>query len=1238
VYIRDGTLVVNKCTFDSSTTYYYGAALVIHGGYSVVKNCRFLSNFAGRGGAVYQHGGYLNLVESEFVGNVARFYGGGIYAKAGVLRMESSAFSKNRAMDDGKGNSVYNTDAKLDWICPDDQYLYDHPGTTIVNNDLEVVKYCTPAIIRIDSYIDNVEGSCATIFAEVEEGSEVKTCNLRAAVQLAMDLGGGEIQIPTMQDHFMTEGLIILEGSAAVAITPFYDDATSDAKQTLPSSYARDFNLLYDNDARFLRNPHDYARIVGTNNTEKLFYISGSDADLYLERMVFDGFSSTRHGGVVYVRRGTMSAHDCLFINNYSSRGGAIYLYQGIMKVSNSMFMSNHATYGGSIYHRDGLFQSILSSFVNNKADGGEGNTIYLNSGQLLWDCGDNHELYALPTEESYDRDIFTEDYCVETYEVAGTSGSAVVGETFVVVFVSSQTPDSLDGTCTTDDVEYRINVPTPSTMEQKDFLTTSIRVEDTFDVTRSTSTYGLSTCNLRAAVEFVSLFGSGTVVLMSDDTYWITEGEISVNTGVQLAITSQSSTQMSILDGTNNKNERLLYINHEMAEVLLDDLIITHFHADAGSVLYVYDGKITISDSVLSENEASSNGGVAYIRGGSFVADDTLFQNNFALFSGGSVYLEGGVFSADTCWFDSNSADLYGGAVYVRGGTFETLGSGFLTNLARVEGTSVYNHAGSVGWLCSPDSEERQQVLWNPNDDNVQKLEGDLSATEYCADESGETSWKVNSHPVTLSSTELNLEVQLKVLAAQQSNNAVLEGKYARSDADAMRSESAIVVEVTDYSDSLTGSCNIMASCNDARCANSLLELAQRERMYVKDVSKQEWSSIAGISFNDFHALDSTEEDAGFGSSSCNFRAAMRIVQMVGKGIVLLPTENTHHLLEGEVLINSALEVYVLPTFEMGAPVEMAMAHIDGSRNRDRFLQLNHELANVNIFAVWVKNFKSDFSGAAVFIRKGSLHLQASVMSDNEAAYSGGSAYIWEGSLTAVTCIFISNSAAYGGAVFVRDGMFNAFKECAFYGNVATSGEGHSLFTKKKTLVVVTCLDGRFILNSVLPGTFSTMVKEEPVSQKSASAVMIVNGPMNQDLSPADYCDGQYFSDKDDSQAPDDRGPNDDRGSDKGPPRYTDKLLDQEETNQALFAVVALAAVFSLVCTVIGMFIMLKTRREKQAIEEYRQQIQSGIKSPDNKQPAVFSDVQEYERREKEGHSEEKNLLATVVGGPMDF
>ena len=101
----------------------------------------------------------------------------------------------------------------------------------------------------------------------------MKDCNLRAAVQFAIDVGGGEILLPTMQDHLITEGLIQVEGSVTVTITPFYEDTGSGSKQNLPSSYARDFNLLYDNGARFLRNPFDYARLVGSNSTEKMFYI-----------------------------------------------------------------------------------------------------------------------------------------------------------------------------------------------------------------------------------------------------------------------------------------------------------------------------------------------------------------------------------------------------------------------------------------------------------------------------------------------------------------------------------------------------------------------------------------------------------------------------------------------------------------------------------------------------------------------------------------------------------------------------------------------------------------------------------------------------------------------------------------------------------------------------------------------------------------------------------------------------
>jgi predicted outer membrane repeat protein len=1109
VYVRDGTLVATKCTFDSSTSYYYGAALVIHGGYSKIIDSRFLSNFAGRGGAVYQNGGYLHVEESEFLGNIARFYGGGIYAKAGVLRMESNRFDQNRAMDDGKGNSVYNTDAMLDWICPANQYLFDHPGMTVVNKDLNVADYCTLAIIHVNSYEDSVDGSCTTVDVDADQSSTsdgsdaAMTCNLRAAVMLAMEVGGGEVLVPTAQDHIITEGLLQLDGVADVTITPYYNEGTNSnaAKQSLPSSYAQDFNLLYDNGERFLKSPQDYVRILGTNNTEKLFYVSGSEMHLHMERIVFDGFSSTRHGGVVYARRGTVSAYDCLFINNYASRGGAVYLYQGIIKISHSIFVSNQAQYGGAIYLRDGAFQIILSSLLNNQAEYGEGNSVYLNSGQLLWDCGDNFEMYALPeSSEDLNGDIFTEDYCADFYAVANINSSTRYGEMFVVVYVSSQTPDSLNGACTTDDVEYRMNVPNPSTIEERDFFTSGVKVKDTFDLTGP----GQSTCNLRAAVDLVELFGSGTVVLVSDDTYWITEGEINVDTAVHLAITSRSSTQVATLDGTHNKGERLLYVNHEDAEILLDDLLIEKFRSDAGSVVYIYDGKITISDSVLSENEASSNGGVAYLRSGTFVADDTLFQNNFATFNGGSVYLEGGLFTADTCWFDSNSADVYGGAVYVRDGTFETVGSGFLTNLARVEGTSVYNHAGSVDWLCTPDSDEKQQVLWNPNDNDYHKFDGDLSATEYCAGESGESSWKVNHQTVALSRWESNIEKQLKMRASQQQGKAQLEEQRNRynyktrngnDDADDwVVSETMVIVEVTEYADSLTGSCTVMAECQDQACAESLRTIALEDRAIVQDDSEQfrALRSIEGIAFNDFHALNKDDNSGSFAANAaCNLRAAVHLVQALGQGIILLPTAYTHHMVEGQILIDSAAEMYILPTFEGNTGSQAFMAEIDGSGNNARFLQVNHQDAFLNMEAVTVKNFRSDYSGAGVYIRHGNLMMRDCVMADNHALYAGGSVYIWEGSFTATTCVFSANSAAFGGALFVRDGTFNAQKECAFYGNTATAGNGHSIFTKQETRIRVTCHPGRSVLDSGLYNKFVHLIAEERQHKDVAEFVM---------------------------------------------------------------------------------------------------------------------------------------------------
>jgi hypothetical protein len=101
----------------------------------------------------------------------------------------------------------------------------------------------------------------------------------------------------------------------------------------------------------------------------------------------------------------------------------------------------------------------------------------------------------------------------------------------------------------------------------------------------------------------------------------------------------------------------------------------------------------------------------------------------------------------------------------------------------------------------------------------------------------------------------------------------------------------------------------------------------------------------------------------------------------------------------------------------------------------------------------------------------------------------------------------------------------------------------------------------------------------------------------MNEDLSPEEYCEGQYDSGSGESVE------NGDMGVDKKKPGFNGPKPPNglvQETNETLFAFVALATIFSLVCTVIGLFVMLQKRRERQAIEEYQQKVAAGeLKAP---------------------------------------
>ncbi|MDR0911351.1 MAG: hypothetical protein LBM96_01955, partial [Methanobrevibacter sp.] len=105
----DGFSVVN-CSFYNDSAYYGGA--ISNSGSGFIVNCSFLNNtvISNSGGAVYNTGSNLSIINSTFIRNNASTsssHGGAIYNSAGNCSVVSSTFINNSASN-GNGGAILN--------------------------------------------------------------------------------------------------------------------------------------------------------------------------------------------------------------------------------------------------------------------------------------------------------------------------------------------------------------------------------------------------------------------------------------------------------------------------------------------------------------------------------------------------------------------------------------------------------------------------------------------------------------------------------------------------------------------------------------------------------------------------------------------------------------------------------------------------------------------------------------------------------------------------------------------------------------------------------------------------------------------------------------------------------------------------------------------------------------------------------------------------------------------------
>ncbi|WP_405267886.1 Ig-like domain repeat protein, partial [Methanobrevibacter sp.] len=181
-------------------------------------------------------------------------------------------------------------------------------------------------------------------------------------------------------------------------------------------------------------------------------------------------------------------------------------------------------------------------------------------------------------------------------------------------------------------------------------------------------------------------------VTHLSDST-----GSEGININKKVSIIGQSVN--SVISG--NKNKRIFNIGLN-ADVFLSNLTLTEGDSSNGGAISIESssetsyGKLTISDSIISNCHATSRGGAIYSNTGSVSnLNNVTFINDSSVSNGGAIAIQqkGSLSNINDCKFINNSADNRGGAVYLGSGSTCAIGNNNL-----FEGNKAFDRYGYGG------------------------------------------------------------------------------------------------------------------------------------------------------------------------------------------------------------------------------------------------------------------------------------------------------------------------------------------------------------------------------------------------------------------------------------------------------------------------------------------------------------------------------------------------------------
>ena len=297
ITLNNVTFIENNVTYVNDHLKYSGGAIANHGGKINCLDSKFIDNYAESGAAIFSERGELNVKNTYFTSAVSNRYGQ-IWARYSTVNIENSDFINISA--------IYS------------------PAMSF--------EYCQNMIITNSRFINlTADISAGAIGLKRNGNLYIKNCEF---INTKSFKNAGAINVDYTKDNYNVTMLDCL----------FYN-----ASSMFGGAYIQLGGNLCLNNSYFINN------------------------------------AATYEGAAIYLSYTQSKINNCTFISNVAwgfddySMGGAIYSDSSNLSITDSAFVNNSATAGGGIYALDSDYNITGSTFVNNAEaiftyyDAGEG-------------------------------------------------------------------------------------------------------------------------------------------------------------------------------------------------------------------------------------------------------------------------------------------------------------------------------------------------------------------------------------------------------------------------------------------------------------------------------------------------------------------------------------------------------------------------------------------------------------------------------------------------------------------------------------------------------------------------------------------------------------------------------------------------------------------------------------------------------------------------------------------------